>query len=242
MLTLIRYFRWFCLLLTVLAASATSAKELEYDIYWEDIKIGAFDFDFASRDDVYSAVANVEMTGIMGAIFQTNLHAEGKGVTTQFRNLRPVIGKYEIKQVRDISGRELEYNIAGAPKVKFTGKARAKPTDLKAALQIGTVDPLTALSYMFRVDLPQRICNRRATIFDGRVLVELIMDTPEQIEPNVFRCRGAFRKLDGFRDEDMAKGRSFNFVAIYAPVSTKGYSIVQFLGKSPYGNYTLKRK
>ncbi len=125
--------------------------------------------------------------------------------------------------------------------VQYTPARAAREKDVSPASQGGTVDTLTALYAMLR-DVPAgQECNLTLQMYDGRYVSSIATSKPQPKGDKVV-CAGQYRRIAGFKPEEMAERTNFPFTVTYAPAGNGQMRVTEVAMDSLYGKAAMKRR
>ncbi len=222
------------------AAMAQSRDEGRFDIMLLGLKAGELRFVGTVQDDRYVTSGRLGSTGILAFVREVSYvaSAEGRVLSDRF-----VPSRYteSTDTGSRVSEAEMDY-VNGTPQVKRYAPARdPRPEDVDPSTQSGTVDPMTALYALLR-DVPRTdACTLNVRMFDGRRASRVQM-SPEAESENRIDCNGAYVRVAGFSEEDMAERRVFPFTLRYAPAPNGRWRVERVELRTLYGRARLIRR
>jgi hypothetical protein len=100
---------------------------------------------------------------------------------------------------------------------------------------------LTALYAILRdVDAGQE-CKVSLKMYDGRYVSSIAISNPNKQGESV-TCSGKYRRIAGFKAEEMAERTTFPFTLTYQPVGDGRMRVTEVAMESIYGKAAMKRR
>lgn len=226
--------------LLTLPASAQQVDEARFDVVLRGITAGQLVFRGEQLGPRYAVAGKVQSTGLIGRLVKFSYDATARGT---LRNGRYTPSEYT--EVADTGKRQstsvMRYR-RGVPQVQLITPPRPPaPFDLDPTTQSGTVDPLTSLYAMLRDVAPERACNARLVMFDGRRRSQFTLGAPEAQADGSVLCPGEYRRLAGFSPEDMAERSQFPLTFRLEPYGAL-LRVQEVRTPTLYGDAVLRRR
>jgi uncharacterized protein DUF3108 len=188
----------------------------------------------------YSVSGLMTTTGIISALIKIGYNGSVSG---RFRgaSYRPAHYRGQTSTGSRDSVVEIRYR-SGRPKVvAYAPKRAAKPYDLQASAQRGTLDPLTA-AYLLLRDVPKaELCNKSLKVFDGKRRSRLAVGQPAA-SGNRVQCNGVYTRIAGFAPKLMKKQVNFPFTLNYVLQDDGIYRLQEFTTKTTFGTARGRRR
>lgn len=139
------------------------------------------------------------------------------------------------------SSSKLTYTRGVPSAVQYTPPREAREKEVNPATMGGTVDTLTALYAILRdVDAGQE-CKVSLKMYDGRYVSTISTSTPVARGDAVV-CSGQYRRVAGFKPEEMAERTTFPFTLTYQPAGNGRMRVTEVAMDSIYGKAAMKRR
>ncbi|MCV6584586.1 MAG: DUF3108 domain-containing protein [Marinibacterium sp.] len=222
----------------VSAQTAVQQTQERYVVRALGVKVGEMALGGNENGSTYKVVSEFTTTGLAGAVAGVRfvLNAQGR-----IRDGRFLPQSYS--EDMDTGERESRARLTYR-----NGVARASGPDVDAnrarkvsdEQQRGAADPLTALYRVFRSQPESELCGFTQKIFDGDRLTQFSFGAPQRDGDRVV-CRGEFRRLAGYKPEDLAKG-PFALTARYDAAGDGRMRLQQLRADTIYGPATVTRK
>ncbi|OCX61018.1 hypothetical protein BFP70_16315 [Thioclava sp. SK-1] len=219
---------------------ADQQDHIVFDVTLKGIRAAELRINGKIVGDGYGANGTLKTTGLIGAIRKLRYDTTVNGHTdgTRFAPMR-----YE--ENADTPSRQSSNTIvykSGTP--VSVAKVPPRPRDdrdLDPRQQNGTVDPLTALYAVLRDVDRDAACKLNVAIFDGARRSSVQLSQPET-SGQMLSCRGEYRRVAGFSDNDMKEKSRFPFTLTYAPAPNGRLQVVEISTDTVYGKARLKRQ
>ena len=125
--------------------------------------------------------------------------------------------------------------------VQYTPAREGRDKDVDPATMGGTVDTLTALYAILRdVDAGQE-CKVNLKMYDGRYVSSIAIAKP-QAKKDAVLCSGQYRRIAGFKPEEMAERTAFPFTLTYLPAGNGRMRVTEIAMETIYGKAAMKRR
>jgi hypothetical protein len=136
---------------------------------------------------------------------------------------------------------KMTYSRGVPSAVQYTPAREPREKDVNPATMGGTVDTLTALYAILRdVDAGQE-CKVSLKMYDGRYVSSIATSKPQAKGKNVI-CTGQYRRIAGFKPEEMAERTTFPFTLTYTPIGAGRMRVTEVAMDSLYGKAAMKRR
>lgn len=210
-----------------------------FDILVGPIRAGVLGFSALTNGRDYAARGILRSTGLIGAMVQVSYEATSRGVVRGNR-LQPLSYTERANTGTRVSEAEMEFR-GGVPQVKVYNPPRApRPGDVDPRTQRGTIDPMTAFFKVLR-DVPRSdLCNLDFFMFDGARRSRIVLSQPVQNGRGI-DCSGAYYRVAGFSEAEMADRTRFPFTLIYVPVGEDSWRLEEIRAMSTFGPARLRR-
>ncbi len=183
--------------------------QISMTMYAGGISFGKMDLDATLKGANYRAVSNFQTSGVVNAFWQAEIQATSSGKIGA-KALQP--GLYDSFNINR-TGKKQEVSLTyenGAPKLYADPVYATTGYEVKPEDQKGTLDPLSAVTYMVSgvaMDAGNP-CDLTTRIFDGRRLYTVAMtkvkDTDIKMDNGLYAgkaalCQAQYRALGGMR-------------------------------------------
>jgi hypothetical protein len=229
------------------AQSADRSFDAVYSVHARGVEAGDFTYSFRQTGTTYTASAEREMKGWVGAALNRSQDYtySVRGAVTAEGALRPSLYQHQGGRRREDrpNGRLIRATFSANDVVTTAEPGRPNMGDPPAtpAQRRGTIDQLTAIAAM--VTTTGDPCTRTLNIYmDGRARFDFVLTPNGTVNVNSrayrgpgVRCRVQFRPIAGFGDPQEAATLSFVFArteaGLWAPVTiempTDGVGVVR---------------
>lgn len=208
-------------------ASAAGAETLEYDLRLGAVKVGLLQLQVI-RGEGYQARLAIRSTRLAGVVRAVRFEATAEGAPG------PAPARY--RETADTGRRESEVVLEWDGGLPMVLSYRASPPDVTppAAPAAGALDPASAfLAAMIRpAGAP---CALDFAVFDGQRLSQVTLAGGQG------DCRGSFRRIAGYRPDEMEERRDFPLRLTYAE-TPDGRVLDEAEVQTLYGKVRLKRR
>jgi len=223
-----------------------------FTIRLRGVPAGVFHFAATEQDGRYAARARVETTGLAALLRKVRLRATVEGevggevggqVGGQVGDDRLWPRRYAgaISTGRRDSEAELRY-AGGVPRlIRYASPDPVGPDSPAPETQGGTVDPMTALYTVLRAVPADRACDRTIEMFDGKRRSRVILDPPRRAAAEL-TCAGRYLRIAGFRPEEIAEKRRFDFRLVYRVRADDRVKAMRVEVETLYGPARLDRR
>lgn len=231
-------------LILVAPTSATAQTLPEggaFDLVVAGIPAAKLDFSASQQGDGYAVTAGFTSTGLLALMRRVQFTARAEGAV-QGDVPRPT--RYEARaEAGRRSGEMVMDYVDGIPQVRVD-LPPLEPAEwqIDAAMQGGTVDPISALFITLRDVAPGAECNHRFQMFDGRRATELTVGPSRPGEGGAVTCSGEYRRVAGYPPEDMAERTRFPFILTLMPTADGLLRVVEVEMDSLIGKARLIRR
>lgn len=135
----------------------------------------------------------------------------------------------------------MEYRRGVPQIVAYDASADHRLDTLDPATQGGTLDPATSFYAILRDQPRATACAATVVTFDGRRRSQTLLADPQPAGDRLM-CRGEYRRLAGFRAEEMAERAAFPFTVIYEPAPGGLMRVAEVRLQTLYGQAVMKRR
>lgn len=228
------------LLCLTLPAAAQSRFDAAYELKIRGITIGALLLSGLEEDGAYSAAGVIESTGAARIVRRFRYTGKAQGVLD---GTRLIPDRYE--ESADTGRRQSEVILDysnGVPTVtRYTSPRPAGTDSPDPATQGDTLDPLSTLYSLFRPRPASEICNETRILFDGKRRSQFSLGAP-QAQGDRILCSGAYRRLQGYTPEEVARHVFFPMTVTFAPGSDGRMRPERIEIQTIYGPATVHRR
>ncbi|MEM6695189.1 MAG: DUF3108 domain-containing protein [Pseudomonadota bacterium] len=221
------------------AALAQTRLEVTYALRISGILVGGLSLSSVEAGRSYSVAGLITSKGAARVFrdFSYQGRAQGQISGTAF-----VPRAYE--EVVDTGRRQSETEITysgGVPQVlRYTSERVAGADSPPAATQGDAVDPLTASFALLRPGTAEEVCNRVLVLFDGRRRSHFALNPPQRQNGRII-CTGEYRRIAGFRPDEVARHRAFPLTAAFTQTPNGLWQASEIALRTIYGPATITR-
>ena len=230
-------------LLTALPVTAMAERvedKATFDVVIRGISAAALGFSGVEENGRYAVSGVLKSAGLAALLRKISYTATAKGAVSGAR-YTPSSYVEKSDNGKKQSTSKMTYSRGVPSAVQYTPAREAREKEVNPASQGGTVDTLTALYAMLRdVDAGQE-CKINLKMYDGRYVSSIATSKPQARGNNVV-CAGQYRRIAGFKPEDMAERTNFPFTLTYEPVSNGRMRVTEVAMDSIYGKAAMKRR
>lgn len=223
-----------------LPARADQSDQIVFDVVLKGLRAGELVINGKIVGNAYGANGVLQTAGLVGFLRKIRYDATASG---SYRNgeFTPMRFSEKADTPRGKSTHEIVYNNGTPVAVSQNPPRKPRDTDVDAAKQGGTIDPLTALYAVLRSVNRDEACKLDVKMYDGskRSQVRLFDARPEG---DGVVCSGEYRRLAGFSAKDMAEKSRFPFTLHYAPNANGRLEVDEIETDTIYGKGRLKRR
>ncbi|MFN4160030.1 MAG: DUF3108 domain-containing protein [Gemmobacter sp.] len=223
------------------AADAGAARDVHvYDVTLRGIRAAEVSVDAEQAGNGYRVRAVIQTTGLGSAVRRVRFVAEATGTTRNGR-YRPTRYSEDADTGKRQSVSVIEYTRSVPRVVAYRSEQDHRASTVDPATQGGTLDPMTSLYAVLRDTPREAACTASFASFDGRRRTEtrLIAATPKG---DRLICQGEYRRIAGYRPEELAERSRFPFTLTYAPLPDGRMRVAEVSLDTLYGKAVLKRR
>lgn len=221
------------------ALAAGLQQEVRFVVELRGLPAGVLRVRAARAGASYSGAARLETTGLARLVRRLRFDATVQG-RLQGGRLQPLHYAEDVDTGRRESRTEMSWR-GGVPEVLRSEPVRPeRPWHLDPADQADALDPMSVLLLLLS-DVPtERVCRLDVALFDGRRRGQVTL-RPDGADADGPRCRGAFRRVAGYSEDELAEGAEFPFRLAYASAGNGLLRPVRLEAESPRGTARLRR-
>lgn len=228
------------LFLAALWPAIAPAQSTSFDLSIRGLNVGVLTMAAEETAATYRVAGRIANAGLTNIIRRFSYNGQAQGAV---RGNRLSPSYYE--GVADTGRRSSEVVIAypgGVPEVRaYTSEREAGPDSPAPDTQGGTVDPLTGVYALLRDVAPDRACETRVIIFDGRRQSSLVAQSAG-MENGLPVCAGRYERRLGYTADEVERHRFFNFVLRYQPGPDGRLQVREVVFDSLYGTAAITRQ
>ncbi|HMO08109.1 MAG TPA: DUF3108 domain-containing protein [Paracoccaceae bacterium] len=222
------------------AAAADRRDEHQWSVSLLGVRAGTVRLSAEQRGGSYRVDLDMRSEGAGAAIRRVRFVAGAEGRISSGR-YAPALYDENADTGRRQSRSTIEYR-RGIPRITaYESTSDHRLNTLDPATQAGTLDPATSFYAILRDQPRASACTAAVVTFDGRRRTQTRLADPHP-EGERITCRGEYRRLDGFRPEDMAERSRFPFTVIYEPTSDGLMRVAEVRVQTLYGAAVMKRR
>ena len=224
-----------------MAAAAETRQDAVFDVEISGFRAGVFRLSRVETAGSYAATARFETAGLVGLFRPLRFQAEVQGGLAGGQK-RPARYSEDVQTPRREGRTEIAWE-RGVPRViREEPEHPQRPWHLDPASQGGTLDPMSALLQLLG-DVPAaRACRLEVVLFDGRRRAQVLLNGTATAAGDEVACDGAFRRLAGYSESEMAENDDFPFTLTYAPNGDGTLQVVRIETATSYGPARLLRR
>ncbi|MDN5786126.1 DUF3108 domain-containing protein [Pseudorhodobacter sp.] len=230
-------------LATALPAPASAQRveeQASFDFVIKGISAATLSFSGVQDGNRYAVSGVVKSAGLAALFRKISYTAEARGAVSGSK-YTPASYTETSDNGKRKSQSKMSYSRGVPSAVQYTPPREGRDKDVNPASQGGTVDTLTALYAILRdVDAGQE-CKVSLKMYDGRYVSTIAVSNPKKKGDGVI-CSGQYRRVDGFKPEEMAERTKFPFTVRYVPLGDGRMQVTEVVMQSIYGNAALKRR
>lgn len=211
-----------------------------FDVVIRGISAAALGFSAVQDGKRYAVSGLLKSAGIAAMFRKISYSGTAKGAVsgTQYTPFSYVEKSDNGKKQ---STSKMTYSRGVPSAVQYSPAREGRDKDVDPATQGGTVDTLTALYAILRdVDAGQE-CKVSLKMYDGRYVSSIAISNPKKQGESV-TCSGKYRRIAGFKAEEMAERTTFPFTLTYQPVGDGRMRVTEVAMESIYGKAAMKRR
>ena len=221
--------------LWLLTGGTAAAETFDYDVTYGPLRVGRLTLRAESRAPEYRAALSIRSAGLAGVVRAVRF--EGQAFGRQGDLPRPQRYVERADTGRRVSQAELRWRASGPRGILYhADPVEEVPAPGFDAVQ-GALDPASA--FLVVLSGPQ-ICGQHVQVFDGQRLSALVLETGISSEDGL-RCAGHYRRIAGYRPQDMAERQDFALRLRYVAEGA-GHVLAEAEVQTLYGKVRLKRR
>jgi hypothetical protein len=215
-------------------ASAEGGGEAVFDIRLGGVRAATLTLAGADEGAAYRLAARIETSGAARLVARFAYRGEAEG-----RRTRDGFAPRRYEETADTGRRQSAAVVAwddGLPRLETDNRTRLGAAEpVTPAEARGSIDPLTALWSALRDRPAGAACGFDLRLFDGARLSRLAIGPPEPLPPTPdgsprnagtgpsappsgFACKGEYRRLAGFPEEEMRRRTRFAMRLEFQPI------------------------
>ena len=232
---------WCALAAGLLLGSGAAAEERRFELRIAGLPAARVALAAEEDSDRYAVAARMVATGLVRLFFPLDYEARAEGRRAE-GGWQP--RAYAVEVQRGSAGYRTEMVFErGTPQVTLQQPPRDwGPQALDPATQAGTVDPLTLIHAMLRdAEDAVALCRLDLAMFDSARRAHFSMQGPAA-EGEEMVCRGQYRRVAGYSEEEIARRRAFDLTFHYRPAAGGRYLLHEVRARSMAGPARLIRQ
>ncbi|WP_022704456.1 DUF3108 domain-containing protein [Pseudorhodobacter ferrugineus] len=211
-----------------------------FDVVIRGISAASLGFSAVEEGDRYAVSGLLKSAGIAAMFRKISYTGTARGAVSE-TNYTPSSYVETSDNGKRTSTSKMTYSRGVPSAVQYTPARAGREKDVDPASQGGTVDTLTALYAILRdVDAGQE-CKVSLKMYDGRYVSSIAISKPATKGKTVV-CSGQYRRIAGFKPEEMAERTNFPFTLTYEPVANGKMRVTEVAMESIYGKAAMKRR
>ncbi|SDY77693.1 Protein of unknown function [Jannaschia faecimaris] len=228
-------------ILTALPAFAQSTLDAKFDVSFRGIVGGQIAISANEKGGAYVVSAQGRPTGVIGAIVEYQYDGTARGIV---RGGRHAVTTYEEQELDsgELTGAKMRFRNGRPTGVTFDPPRAPEPHDIDPTAQSGVIDTLSALYLMVRATAPDRACNQRYDLFDGRHVSRLTLGAAQVGDDGTISCAAEYLRLRGYTPEEMTKRSRVPMTVIYGPADFGRVQVTEIRATSRLGDAVLRRR
>ncbi len=224
--------------------SAGLAERIEdkatFSVVIRGISAASLGFSAIQDGNRYAVSGLLKSAGIAAMFRKISYNATAKGSVSGTR-YTPSSYVEQADNGKTQSTSKMTYSRGVPSAVQYTPPREGRDKDVNPATQGGTVDTLTALYAILRdVDAGQE-CKVSLKMYDGRYVSSIAISNPKK-QGDAVVCTGQYRRIAGFKPEEMAERTTFPFTLTYEPTGNGRMRVTEVSMDSIYGKASMKRR
>lgn len=224
--------------------SAGLAERIEdkatFNVVIRGISAASLGFSAIQDGNRYAVSGLLKSAGIAAMFRKISYNATAKGSVSGTR-YTPSSYVEQADNGKTQSTSKMTYSRGVPSAVQYTPPREGRDKDVNPATQGGTVDTLTALYAILRdVDAGQE-CKVSLKMYDGRYVSSIAISNPKK-QGDAVVCTGQYRRIAGFKPEEMAERTTFPFTLTYEPTGNGRMRVTEVSMDSIYGKASMKRR
>jgi hypothetical protein len=226
--------------LVPLTALAQSRDQGVFDIYLRGVKAAQLGYSGVTEGGRYSAAAKLQTSGLIGWLRTMDYDAASRG-TISTKGFVPSV--YE--EVRNSDGNVRKARMAykgGVPQGReLTPPRPQSELALDPKTQGGTWDVMTAIYSVLGSQPKEQVCTVNRYLFDGIRRSQITLAAPK-VQGDTITCAAEYRRIAGFRPDEMAERTAFPFTLTYAPNGNGQWHVTRVDMQTLYGKGSMVRR
>jgi hypothetical protein len=229
-----------CTALPAAAPAAPVEDKAIFDVVIRGFSAATLQFSAVQEGNRYAVSGLLQSTGIAALLRKISYTATVKGAVTGAR-YRPFSYVERSDNGKKQSTSTMAYTRGVPSAVQYTPPRDAREQAIDPATMGGTVDTLTALYAILRDVDADQACTVNLKMYDGRYVSSISTANP-QVRGNTTVCTGHYRRIAGFKPEDMAERTVFPFTLTYQTTAGSRMRVTEVEMESLYGKAAMKRR
>lgn len=223
-----------------LATQAQGSEQGIFDIYLRGVKAAQLGYSAVEQGGRYSAAAKLQTSGLIGWLRTVSYDAKSQGVISG-REFRPSLYEEARNNDGEVRKARMAYR-AGVPQGRELDPPRAQSElALDPAKQGGTLDVMTAIYAVLGAQPRDEVCQVDEHLFDGIRRSRITLGSP-QVEGDTIRCTAEYRRIGGFKPDEMAERTVFPFQLTYEPAGDGKWHATRVDMETTYGRGSMVRR
>lgn len=211
-----------------------------FDVVIRGISAASLGFSAVEDGGRYAVSGLLKSAGVAAMFRKISYNATAKGAVSGTK-YTPFSYVEKSDNGKKQSTSTMTYSRGVPSAVQYTPAREGRDKDVSPATQGGTVDTLTALYAILRdVDAGQE-CKVSLKMYDGRYVSSIAISKPTA-QGKAVVCNGQYRRIAGFKPEEMAERTNFPFTLTYEPAANGKMRVTEVAMESIYGKAAMKRR
>ena len=226
--------------LTTAAFANRVEDKATFDVVIRGVSAASLSFSAAQEGNRYAVSGLLKSAGVAALLRKISYNATAKGAVSG-TNYTPSSYVEQADTGKKKSTSKMTYSRGVPSAVQYTPPREGRDKDVNPATMGGTVDTLTALYAILRdVDAGQE-CKISLKMYDGRYVSSIAIAKPTK-RGDAVTCNGQYRRIAGFKAEEMAERTTFPFTLTYQPMTNGRMRVTEVAMESIYGKAAMKRR
>ena len=211
----------------------------QFNVTISGFPVGRVSYEGTVEGNEYKVQGFMGSTGFFGLFIGTRYSGAAIG-DLRGDTPSPEVFRGRFEQRRQFAQVDIRYNDGLPISVERTPAREAQSYDASPSDARNHMDPISALYFLLRDRSDNELCTQDFGVFEGSrtARVKLSRATVDSSgNPLVDRviCNGMYKRVAGFRDEELAARREFPFTITYLPTADGRHSASEFLAVTEFG-------
>ncbi|MCR9088438.1 MAG: DUF3108 domain-containing protein [Rhodobacteraceae bacterium] len=229
-----------CLPFACLLAVPAAAEEGSFNVSLAGVRAGILAYSGEESGGRYTARGSARASGLAGVVLDVTLDTVAQG-RVRGNSYRPA----SYRQVGTERGKSRDMSFryrGGVPSVTRNPPRTLPDYVANPAAQGGTLDPTTTAYAMLRDRPRDLMCQLDIDLFDGRRRAEIKYVGLRQGRDGTLICEGEYRRLQGFKPEELAEKPFWPFTVTYSPLGGGNFRVTEVRIPTTFGAMRMRRR